>query len=296
MTIPGDRGTTLADRTGRLYRLVMNDEPDYATLTRLAIYLEIGWSDYLLAAREARGHVDSLPYPNPLANEVLPDFPRLVSEHAWKWANSVGLKPERYCDLGGATGRAVYEVDKLFPRLDSLTLVEPSTTFCEWASILLGSDDALPDFPVIGRAGSPEWIAPVRRPNALARAKERLRIENKTLEGHDPEQGYDLMTCLNVIDRHPNPAKVIDNIERCMNDGGLLVLSCPFDFHDESTPDRTKQIDNLDVLFSDRPYWSHVGETELYYEYRSHRRSWTRLVAQVVAKRWTASSPDGARS
>ena len=45
---------------------------------------------------------------------------------------------------------------------------------------------------------------------------------------------------------------------------------------------------DLNVLFAGLSSWSHVGEDELFYEYRSHDRSWTRLSAQVVGKRWRA--------
>ena len=146
---------------------------------------------------------------------------------------------------------------------------------------------------MIDAAGAPKWVSPFQRPKALASSRERLRIENGTLEDHCPEQGYDIVTCLNVIDRLSDPAEAIDNIERYMNDSGLLILSAPFDFHEASTPDTTKHIYDLNALFSDRLAWGHVGETELYYEYRSHRRSWTRLVTQVVAKRWNVSGSEG---
>jgi hypothetical protein len=74
-----------------------------------------------------------------------------------------------------------------------------------------------------------------------------------------------------------------------MNDDGLLVLSCPFDFDQKSTPDVGTWIDDLNTLFAGTSSWSHVGEDELFYEFRSFNRSWTRFSAQVVGKRWHAN-------
>jgi hypothetical protein len=74
-----------------------------------------------------------------------------------------------------------------------------------------------------------------------------------------------------------------------MNDDGLLVLSCPFDFDQKSTPDVGTWIDDLNTHFAGTSSWSHVGEDELFYEFRSFNRSWTRFSAQVVGKRWHAN-------
>lgn len=130
---------------------------------------------------------------------------------------------------------------------------------------------------------------PQNPPPPIPRAKERLTIVNETLERYQPQSGFDLITCLNVVDRHPCPAEVVNSIGRLMNDDGLLVLSCPFDFDQKSTPDVGTWIDDLNTLFAGTSSWSHVGEDELFYEFRSFNRSWTRFSAQVVGKRWHAN-------
>src|SRR5262249_49269828 len=145
---------------------------------RLAIYLEIGWSDYLFTRPVGEKRDDALPYPNPLVDRVPPDFPRQVARLTKLWATRIGLNATTYCDIGGATGPAVFEMERTLPALQRLVLVEPSTLFCEWAGRLLASGAELPPVPVVNRSGAQKSVAVVARPPPIANAHERLSIVN----------------------------------------------------------------------------------------------------------------------
>ena len=259
-------------------------DDDYATPDRLAIYLEIGWSDYLYGTKPGSRSGDEPGYPNPRQDRVPPTFPVAAINLAKQWAQTLSLDPRSVCDVGGATGRALFEFDRQFPSLERLVLVEPSKRFCEWARRLLASDEALPEVPLADRIGTPKWVSPKARPRPIEGAPERVSIVNAPLELYTPDRGFDLVSCFNVIDRHPRPSELVKTLGGLLSDGGLLVLSSPFDFRAASTPDPASWIDDLNALFADTDSWSYVGEDELYYEYRLHDRSWTRLCAQVVAK------------
>ena len=71
------------------------------------------------------------------------------------------------CDVGGGTGRAIFEIDRCFPAIERLVLVEPSRRFCDWARLLLMSDDDLPEIPEVGAAGSTRLVLAARCPLAL---------------------------------------------------------------------------------------------------------------------------------
>lgn len=259
---------------------------DYATPTRTAIYLEIGWSDFLFGTSIGVEENNGLLYTDPLRDCVPPRFPREVAALARTWATDISLDARCHCDVGGAVGRTVFEIERRFSELDQLVLVEPSERFCEWARLLLSSDAKPPDVPIVDRVGSPRSVTPRKRPAPIPRANERLTIVNETLEHYHPKNGFDLVTCLNVVDRHPCPAEVVNGIGRLMNDNGLLVLSCPFDFDERSTPDVESWVDDLNTLFVGTESWTHVGQDEIFYEFRSHNRNWTRFSSQVVGKRW----------
>ena len=109
-------------------------ETDYATLLRLAIYFEVAWSDYLFGDRSPDRAGRN--YPNPRTDQPTPCFFQSAVRLANEWAGNARLNVRSICDIGGSTGRAIYEADKLFPHLDRLALVEPSEQFCLWAERL----------------------------------------------------------------------------------------------------------------------------------------------------------------
>lgn len=260
---------------------------DYATPQRLAMYLEAGWSDFLLAPSSGSSTSQVNDSPCPLDEFVEPTFFQEVATLAGTWANAVSLEVTSVCDVGGGTGRTIFELERQFSNLHKLVLVEPSLTFCEWAGLLLASEDPLPDLPQVDTAAGPKIVSPNRRPTPISMATERLTILNKNLEECEDLKIFDLVTCLNVVDRHKQPKEIISNIKTIMSPGGLLVLSSPFDFHASSTPDESSWIEDLNTLFDTS--WEHVGESEVFYEFRPFNRKWTRYSSQVVGKRWKAT-------
>ncbi len=261
----------------------MEPDKDYATQERLAIYLENGWSDFLFGCHDQPQGVG---YPNPLRDTVPPTFPERVAALTENWAKALGHQPGRYCDVGGATGRTLFEAASRFADLRELVMIEPSATFCRWAERFLMTDDPLPKVPRIATAGRLDWLKARSRPPAVTEAARRVKIVNAFLEQASGYGDFDLVTCLNVADRHPDPAALVRELSARLRPGGLLVMACPFDFHTDSTPDRTAWITDLNQLFDGQGDWTHLGQEDVYYDYRSHNRSWTRLVSQVVAKQW----------
>jgi SAM-dependent methyltransferase len=55
-------------------------------------------------------------------------------------------------------------------------------------------------------------------------------IETDLAESAVPDPAYDLMTCLNVIDRCARPESLLKNLRGALSPGGRLVLATPFPF------------------------------------------------------------------
>jgi SAM-dependent methyltransferase len=256
----------------------------------LAMYLEAGWSDYLLALPDVDKQTNYISYPDPLSDRVSPDFFSGVARLAQSWTLDVDLAVKSLCDLGGGTGRAIFEIDQVFAEFQRLVLVETTVRLSGWAQRLLASDDRLPKISIVDRVGAPLWVTPRSRPSPIPRANERFTLVNASLEHYQPTSGFDIVTCLNVVDRHPCPRGLVDRIGKFMNTGGLLLLSSPFDFNTQSTPDTEFWIEDLNVLFDGLDAWHHVGQDDLFYEFRFFNRHWTRFRSQVVGKRWLRSA------
>ncbi len=260
---------------------------DYATPQRLAMYLEAGWSDYLLAPLDRNPVPHNGMSPSPLNEYVKLAFFQTAATLAWSWANAISLNVVSVCDIGGGTGRGIFELERQFPRSNRLVLVEPSHTFCEWAELLLASQEPLPDLPLVNSAAGPKMVPANSRPPPIARASSRLTVLNAGLEDCSDLRGFDLVQCHNVVDRHQRPQDIVPLVGNMMNPGGLFILSSPLDFHEHSTPDIECWIEDLKSLFDDS--WEHVGEDELFYEFRFFNRNWTRFCSQVVGRRWIAT-------
>jgi SAM-dependent methyltransferase len=252
----------------------MTEEDFYADRGRLAIYLEIEWSDYLYG----RSSKISSP-PNPSTIIVPPYFHIELSKYITRWGNG----SRSYLEVGGGTGRLVYEVAQSLGSLENFCFVEPSQNFFSWAKRILTCNENLPAFP---RVDSNADAQPVQRPPVVSKLRDSMLMLNQTLEELDPNLGtYDLVVSCNVLDRHPDPREFANILGRYVSPGGLFVLATPFDFHDEITPSEKQFCDLKDLLTAES--WAILEEMELPYSWRkwSRPRTWVGFSCQVLAAR-----------
>src|SRR2546421_7890353 len=93
----------------------------YETATRVASYLEMEWSDYLLFSGEKATSESAPPPTGPVIPTFYAEVLELISEYI-----APQLAPRKMCDVGGATGRLVFEWLRKFPDTAEVVLAEPS--------------------------------------------------------------------------------------------------------------------------------------------------------------------------
>lgn len=91
-------------------------------------------------------------------------------------------------------------------------------------------------------------------------------IEADVAESDVPEPGYDLVTCLNVIDRCARPESLLSKLTAALTPGGRLVVATPFPF-DPFVYRGARSLDPKERLAVPRESWE---------------RSVTALVANVL--------------
>lgn len=257
----------------------MTIEDYYSNRSRLAIYLEIEWSDYLF---EKASEISSPP--NPSFQVVPPYFYQKLSDLISDWSNEFcANQPTSFLEVGGGTGRFTFELAQKIHSLESLCFVEPSTNFFSWAEKLLRSCDPLPNFPVID---SEHDRMAVGRPPVIDKLRSDLTMLNYTLENSIPhldKKAYELVVSCNVVDRHENPSEFVSKLQGLTCPGGLLVVCSPLDFRDDTTPQENRITDLKDLF--DLPNWVNVAEIELPYSWRkwARPRTWVGFSCQVVA-------------
>lgn len=260
----------------------MTNDPEradfYADEVRLAIHLEMEWSDFLFAPAPH----DTSDWPNPLVHRTRPTFYQSVCQAVCRWLAERGASPVSYCDVGGGAGRTTYEIARALPRLEELALIEPSENLARWALHMLAGTEGLRAFPALSGLWEVERRPLSTTPEPLPGASKRLRVHVDVVEAVAvPDGSFQLITCLNVVDRHPDPRALSARLRRMLAPGGLLVIGSPLDFRERHTP-KPAWLDDLAQLF-DPGEWIMAGEAEIPMDVRASPRYWTRYMAQVKA-------------
>lgn len=253
----------------------------YTQTWRIAGYLESEWSDFLLDEtnlEQSPGGSD------PLNDRAQPNFYKQIGEFTRKCTERAQMKPVRYCDIGGSTGRTLYEINKRFPDLDELFLVEPSPLFCTWATKMLVESTDLGWIPIVKDWTKPSYQKATSRPHPISKEKG-INIHIGLAEDVPrPREYFDLITCLNVVDRHNHPVALIDTLSNLLSSDGLLVLASPLEFEEEFTPDKQRWVTDLNVLLP-KSEWTVIDEENFFYDFRYYSRRFIRYNSQVIAAR-----------
>lgn len=265
-------------------------EEDYATPNRLAMYLEMGWSDFLLPSELTSRSQRMSGWPDPNRDAVRPDFYTSVANLCLEWCTASKVLVGSTCDIGAATGRLSYELAARMISLKEIVAVEPSIGFSDWARILLCEDKPLPPIPQLGPIGRERFAPAVSRPKPISSTSSiSVSVVTATSEQYTSQKReFDLVTCLNVVDRHPEPISLVDSLSKLVKPSGILVCSSPLDFQSKCMTNGEAWTDSLHEFFSSNQ-WDQIGEAEVYYEFRYYNRVWTRFNCQVICKRKRAT-------
>jgi len=250
----------------------------YRSATFAAMYLWTEWADLLLPDDRSVTDPGSLP---PVAPG---SFYRRCADLLAGWVTAAGVVPLSWCDVGGATGRLVHEVAS---RLDSLVepvLLEPSPVLSGWGRRLLTGDPG--DDPIAVPVPS-TVVAP--RLVAVPRERWPAAVGGVTVHNAYPETlvelgaAFDVVSCLNVVDRVADPAALVATVERLVTPSGVLILACPFDFREQYTPPDRWVTDLRELV--DLRRWDVLGEAQLRYGFRQYDRRVNVYSTQVLALR-----------
>jgi SAM-dependent methyltransferase len=279
----------------------------YRSETIAAMYLRAEWGDLLVP--------HSCPTPDVPPGRFYTD----CAAHVAGWLAHADRAPVSWCDVGGATGRFLYEVLVRLESVGAATLLEPSEVLSTWARRLLTREwDAdpgpatgahspplqrgTPSEPAPGAAsagtatsGAPASTVAVPMPGSVLRPR---TVQVPLTRWPEPSAGvtvvtdevdvlvergsaFDAVSCLNVLDRVPDPRGLLATLERVVSRDGVLVLSCPFDFTETFTPRAEWFADLRDIV--DPTRWDVIGSADLPYVFRQYDRRVNSYLTQVVA-------------
>ncbi|MET7468315.1 methyltransferase domain-containing protein [Micromonospora sp. NPDC005686] len=248
---------------------------NYASQAFLGSYLYTDWGDVVLPeALPDRRLARAEP---PVAGR----FARATADLVAQWWPSAE-PPARVFDVGGGTGRFLYEMARRGFGDEERVLSEPADMFNVWARRLLCGEPFDGWFPMPPRDSErPEFrqvdAADIPKPDDKATVYPVPAEQVPRPAGH-----FDLVSVLNVVDRVPDPRQVVSAAAGLLRPGGLLVLSSPLAFESQYT-DEANWVSDLHELV-DADEWSEVGQHEgVPYEFLYYDRHLTRYYSQVLA-------------
>lgn len=253
----------------------------YASLEYLSIYLRAEWADILFPDGHQNAPETPALEPDRLIGDGRPGhFYRRVAAITSAWARDLGLEPERVCDVGGSTGRLVFEFSKRLPALAELVLAEPSAAFCTWARRLLLSEEFDRWVPM------PDGVSrPTHRrvePACLPKPVPQTFVYNVSAQNVPrPAAYFDIVSCANVLDRVDDPAALVKDLLHLVRPGGLAVIASPMHFDPNYTEPARWISDVREILVPSQ--WSVKNrDIDVRYELWQNRRRIISYLSQVV--------------
>lgn len=175
-------------------------------------------------------------------------FHRRCAEDAAAWCERLGRPCGRALDLGCSVGRGTFELARA--GFQSVTGVDLSTRVIEVATKLKENRHTEYDLKVEGDLT--QRVSAALDDGVDAERVTFLQGDACALPA-DMAGAYDAALCANLLDRVPDPARVLQQARDALAPGGVLVLTSPFSWSEEYT-DRANWLGG--VYKDGAPLWS----------------------------------------
>ncbi|NOH61558.1 SAM-dependent methyltransferase [Vibrio sp. RE88] len=234
----------------------------YLTEKWLASYIEASWIDKCLGAEAKRPKSQNVP-----TQFIQSNYSIQAAQAVVKQLSKHNITPESLLEVGPACGRANYELVSSCEELKRVYLVEPSRRLLDaFTDILLT--------PGVSRfrALATEGVDLELDTTSLSNKYLPLVVETFNTPASDelaiPQ--CELVVCLNVLDQCESPKQVVDYLMSRVSNGGVLVLSCTYQWNDKHLKTPSEGIDDINGYFDQR--WQKLDDQEFEYRFRINER------------------------
>ncbi|MES2999745.1 MAG: methyltransferase domain-containing protein [Pseudomonadota bacterium] len=258
----------------------------YAGSGYTARYLEAEWGDFMLTHAQ---FPNGLSEPFQFQDRNVRFYSSVVQMLRENLQDLPGFTRSRIADVGSASGRLVRELCVSFADLADVQGFEPSANLCELARQMVLGEPLPPRLPVSDLpAGGLLWLEvtpQLRQAVRCVPAERKAKFFEASAESADvPSQYFDVVCCLNVLDRHPDPQALVQALYAMTRRDGFLCISSPLEWQEPSTPKEHWRDSVTDFL--DAADWQRIDERNIDYQFRVNNRQMAHYSSQVVlAKR-----------
>jgi len=273
----------------------------YSENDRIAQFVESDWWDVVAkwpgvpktTSTDLFGSAHSL-YASQVASAVV------------KAARKIGVSIRDVADIGSGAGRFVRELRTLSRTVRSVAVVDPNPDLLAVNALFNAGPGAFKaepfkdqrismpqELPLVAQSGEVVWVRTGRIPRT---DNSGLKFYLGSTEALGKDGNFDVVSCLNVLDRHDKPRSLIGELIGLVRRNGLLIISSPLDWQPQLTPhaDRCDTLRDLfeadgDTLTFSVRHKSYtlevVHEDDVAYAFRSHPRLQTIFKSQLLVMR-----------
>jgi SAM-dependent methyltransferase len=191
------------------------------------------------------------------------------------------LAPQRMLEIGSGMGRGFYEVCRQLDTIENAVLVEPSKNLLAVFNSLFSGNRKVLRLPVL--FGNVDRLDATIDTGPLQAACAGVQFSTLNLPFQEIPadlRPFDLVICSNVIDQCVDPEKLIELVQRSTRPGGVLALSCTYQWQEKYIGNAVREIKNTTEFFSGG--WTPLGETNIPFQCRKYERHWLGFLSHVI--------------
>ena len=195
----------------------------------------------------------------------------------------IDFAPQHLLEIGCSLGRTFFEVCRAYPSLKRAQLFEPSqnlwrlfNTIFVWPEpvqiqVIKGNIDLYPiDFvtkDIRAACAHVDWSC----------------LNQSYQDWQSKPEEFDLTICSNVIDQCHDPERLVAQLKAATAPGGVMVLSCTYQWQNRYVGNASKPILDIKDLFGDE--WTLLAEEDIPFEFRVNERYWMKFLSHACVMR-----------
>lgn len=246
----------------------------------LAAYLEKDWSDHFLKAGLNKSI--NFEYPKFDSNILYSNYHQEFVNFIIAECQKASLQPISLLEIGSSLGRTFYEICLKQPSVKLATLVEPSQLLALYFSKIFQTAGTS-KFPMLIGNRELQQINFDSEHIRKACAQVDFNLINSQFLDVPDNKTYDLVICSNVIDQCFDPLALVKLLKESAKQGGVLALSCTYQWNDKYIDPLKQDITNVANLFEDE--WTLLAEKDIEFKCRRSERHWMTFLSHALVFR-----------
>ncbi|MDB6062592.1 MAG: hypothetical protein JWM78_2695 [Verrucomicrobiaceae bacterium] len=186
---------------------------------------------------------------------------------------------ENLLEIGPSLGRTCYELITANNSLKKITVIEPSQILLKHFKNIITSGGQH-EFPAITNFRQLGQVTFDANPVTRACSNIDFSFIESPIDAPLSLEAFDVTVCLNVLDQCGSPLAIVETLQRNTRCGGLVALSCTYQWDKKHVKDFMQTRSDISDYFS--PRWEKVADANFEYRFRTNERYASTFLSHLV--------------